>query len=65
MSVARARAAAMAAGLAAFMAAYSGMVSTARAATKVPGYSLANVGAFGGEPTPPGMPSGLLVNKNS
>jgi hypothetical protein len=51
MTFARARTAAVAAGLAAFMAVYGGMTFGARAATKPPGYSLANVGAFGGEPS--------------
>ena len=45
------RATVMAAGLAAFMAISGGMDFAAQAATKPPGYGLANVGAFGGEPT--------------
>src|SRR5437763_2930147 len=45
------RATAVAAALVAFMAVYCGAVVAARGTTTPPGYSLANVGAFGGEPS--------------
>src|SRR5690349_18488838 len=51
MRLVRAHAAAVAVGLAAFIAVFGGTRFAAQAATKAPGYSLANVGTFGGEPS--------------
>jgi hypothetical protein len=51
MGLIRSRTAAIAAGLVAFATAFGGGALVAQAATTPPGYSLANVGAYGGEPT--------------